>query len=209
MKLNVNDPKFFNQWRSLYSELTDEEQKELYNELEKKYPHQQHFTRSNYDLLFSRYPNKSILEAGGWKGELAQYCFSKYQIKSWKNIEVCQSAIDKTVPINGNYFVENPQKFDWFNDFSKISTKDIYDIFISAHTIEHLCDKHLIEMLEAISQIKVIMLEAPISRSQNDWHNYTGTHILNMGWNQIDDIMRGHGYNVEIINADCALYVKT
>ena len=198
--LDVNDPLVFDKWRELYHELTSEEQSAFYNALEVRFPHQQSFTLSNFQRFFNG-ESGHVLEVGGWKGELANHFVGNGLM--WTNIELCQNAIDKTVPKHLNYMVVKPIEYNWFNMFKH---GGIYSHFVSAHMIEHITDSQLQDMLNMIKGIKRVILEAPISNNENNWKGYFGTHILKMGWDQIDEIMKGYRYKVTVYNQHCHVY---
>ncbi len=202
-RLNLEDPKVWDVWRSLYSELTQEENIQFGYDINAIYPHQQSFTVSNYDLLFSRFPGRTVMEIGGWKGELAHYCLTRYPIKQWTNFEICQAAVEKTVPMTALPFsVVMPNRFDWFKDKRPVD----FDVCVAAHTIEHLSDEHLVDLVEHIKGTPIVMFEAPIQPAGDDWTGYQGTHILKMGWNGVNAAMRAAGYVPEQINQHCFLY---
>jgi hypothetical protein len=174
----------FDKWREEYDSLNHEQQRDFYNEIERYYPEQKSFTLSNYDYLFANYQDVSVTEIGGWKGELADYCLNKYFIKSWTNFEITSEAIKKSVCHDERY---NPVlvDFNWM-DNTTIET----DVCLASHVIEHLSDKDLIKLIKCIKS-KVILFEAPISQTENDWKGYPGTHILKMGWDKIDSLIDG------------------
>jgi len=203
--LDLDDPNVWDKWRELYSILTNEEWKEFFNRCEEKYPDQVHHDKSNYDKLFQRIPkNLYVLEMGGWKGELADYCFSKYKIEAWMNIDICSNAVNKSIPKRSNYIAICPGEFDWFNK----RREGNWDVFVSAHTIEHFSDDHVKQILNYINGIKYVMLEAPIKEEENDWLGYEGTHILKMGWKEINKLMSNNGYLIQNISPECYFYVR-
>lgn len=205
-RLNVEDSNVFDTWRELYSELTDAEQSQFYDDIEAKWPWQQHFHPEWFSKAFEDGRLVSVLEVGGWKGELASQMLAKFSnITSWHNIELCKKATDKTVPMSRLvYTFENPTAFTWFKE---PRTKDA-DIFISAHTIEHFIDSDLWDLLTWASGIRLICLEAPISFHQNDWKGYGGTHILKAGWAEIISFMDNLGYDSEMVSVHCFFFHK-
>lgn len=173
----------FNRWRERYDSLSDEEQLEFYNTIEKYYPEQKSFTLSNYDYLFSLFQGKNVIEIGGWKGELAKYCLEKYDIKSWTNFELCTGAIEKTVCKDERYKVFPVSFRFWRNmEFGE-------GIVLASHVIEHLSDKDFLEFAKKVKD-NILCFEAPISIKENNWSNYYGTHILKMGWDSIDELFK-------------------
>ncbi len=206
MKIDINDPNVFNQWRAAYDTMTDAEHLEFCNEAEAKWPNQQSFTYSNFEHLFKNnaLPNVSVIEIGGWKGELANKCLENFPIWRWANFDFCGAAIGKTVMTDKRYKAHLQNSPTWF----RRPRTEQFDVCVSAHMIEHLSDAHLIELLDWISGIPTVMFEAPISDGENNWHNYYGTHILKMGWNRINDEMQARGYDFDRINQHCFIYRK-
>jgi hypothetical protein len=207
MKLDLDDPYVFDKWRENYSVMTNQEHLEFCNRAEARFPSQQHFTASNFEALFR---DKSpwmprVLEIGGWKGELAQHCSSRFEIESWLNVDFCVAALQKTVDMGDflyRYGFSCPDTINWFNS---PRIRD-YEVCISSHTIEHLSDEHLLQLIDYISGIPMVMFEAPIGDVENDWRGYLGTHILKMGWNGVNEAMSSRGYEVERINEFCFFY---
>lgn len=212
-RLDINDPEVWNKWRELYDDLTDEEHAQFLNDSEAKYPSQKSFTVSNYDYLFEKIakPGCSVFEIGGWKGELAHYCLSKYAIKSWHNIDLCRSALEKTIPELKNddrYSTHAPEWFNWFA-YGPGGLLEPYDVCLSAHTIEHLSDHHLTQLIYYLTRrigVKTIVFEAPISNGTNSWNDYVGSHKLTMGWDIINCLFEIQGYSIERVNESCFLY---
>ena len=206
MRLNLEDPKVWDRWRDLYYVLTHDENIEFGNAIEAKYHNQNSYTVSNFDHLFKNCakPFSRVLEIGGWKGELAQHCLSKYTIISWLNVDMCKAAVDKSVCKDLRYLARFPNRFDWFEE----KRSDKFDICISAHAIEHLSDQHLEQLIKYISGIPLVIFEAPISMERNDWSGYQGTHILKYGWNDVNRVMAEHGYQFEKLNDFCFVYRK-
>jgi hypothetical protein len=215
-RLDIDDPQCWNKWRELYDSLTDEEHAQFLNDSESRYPSQKSFTFSNYEFLFDKLSKSpirksfdeydfSILEVGGWKGELAHQCFTRFGrlIKSWHNIDMCYEAIRKTVAMPFNYTTFCPKEFAWFSE----KKPQFADAFIAAHTIEHLSDRHLWQLLDFVAGIPYVILEAPISEHGNAWDDYVGTHILKAGWAQIRTYMIQKGYRSQQLNDSCAFFV--
>lgn len=204
-RLDVNDPNVFDKWRALYYDLTLEEQEQFGRDMEEKYPHQQSYTLSNFEHLFNRFPGCHVLEIGGWKGELADTCLKKFDIKGWHNIDYCRAAVEKSICHPARYSAYCPSNFFWF----KGDRSHMADIAIAAHVIEHLTDEDCFDLMRYLNGISRIMFEAPIAMNgETTWDGYIGTHILKMGWDKICDHMKSMGYSVEQINPHCFLFTK-
>lgn len=206
-RLDINDPQVFNKWRELYDDLTNEEQRDFANECEERFPTQTHFTKSNFETLFAGRKNVSVLEVGGWKGELAEHCISNYDIKYWRNIEFCTEAVRKGFKNSDKYIAVCPNEFDWFLQL-EMNLGLLYDVFVCTHTIEHLSDDHLMALLSHVSHIPTILLEAPITDDGEDFHDYFGTHKLASGWNWITGLMIARGYTCTKINDRCRIFQR-
>ncbi len=206
-RLEVKDPLVFDKWRDLYYDLTHDENIQFGYDMEAAYPGQASFNPLVFEQLFQRFPGfHRVLEIGGWKGELAHHCLSKFALANWTNIDMCKAAVEKTVPMGAlatKYNPIFPSSFEWFND----KRESGYDICISAHTIEHLTGKHLVSLIDYVKGIPVVMFEAPIPLTgRSDWKGYFGTHILELSWADINLEMEKRGYQVEKINDWCFLY---
>jgi hypothetical protein len=198
MRLDLENPKVWDRWRELYSDLTREENIEFGNAIEAKFPFQASYNFEIFKPLFRGVHRSRVLEIGGWKGELALQCFQNFEIDNWFNVDMCKAAIEKTLPALHRlpYLGFFPLEFDWFRD----KREDDYDVCVSAHAIEHLSDDHLKLLIKYISGIKTVQFESPICMDGQTWEGYVGTHILKMGWTAINDLMRAEGYKVLKIN---------
>ena len=212
-RLNINSPSVFDDWRSLYETLTTEEQKQFHNEIELKYPEQAHFHTENVDWLLSlmKVDNEAklfeIVEMGGWKGHLANYCINTkgYNISKWTNMELCENAINKSVFNDTRYIAIQPESFTWFEN-SKLKG----DCFISTHVIEHLSNKHFINLVDYLSEnnYNYVLFEAPLYSHDHNWNGYLGTHILGFGWESVIREMSVRGFELLHSGVDCKIFVK-
>lgn len=207
----LSDPKFWDRWRELYDSFSHEENIEIGNALEAAYPYQVSFNAELFENFFSAVlPGARVLEIGGWKGELAKHLLEKNPgIEHWHNVDMCRAAVLKTVPMGANshrYTSEFPGSFDWF----KTQRASAFDIAVSAHTIEHLSDAHLKDLIAFLAGIPLIVFEAPISKKSGaSWAGYPGTHILSMGWDEIETLMRARGYQATQLSPWAFSYALT
>lgn len=192
-RLDVSDPKVFDKWRELYSELTHEENIQFGYDMEKAYPHQASFNPAPIETVLAGLNRPRVFEVGGWKGELALHMFKKELVSEWTNFDMCKAAVEKTLPElkDYKYYPIFPTSFDWFG---REFTKPLCDIAISCHTIEHLTDSDLKKLITYLSITPKVLFEAPIGEGPSDWTGYQGTHILKMGWTEIDKAMAVHKY---------------
>jgi hypothetical protein len=191
----------FDKWRERYDTMTIDEQIAYHNELEARYPEQNHY---NYDkvkeaLALAHTPT-IVLEFGTWKGDLAKQAFNDFSIIDWYGIEICEAAIKSTKCDKVKYI--KPYKFDWFNDERTIEA----DVVIATHFIEHLSNEHFEQLAAYCKGVKVVHFESPLTDDGNEWVGYEGTHKLTIGWNKINEIMKDNGYELIINHPESKTY---
>ncbi len=81
-------------------------------------------------------------------------------------------------------------------------------MFVATHMIEHITAAQL-ELLIASIQAPYVYLEAPLPDHDGEqWHDYPGTHILEIGWPSVDALLRKYEFEVLEGQGDCRLYQK-
>lgn len=188
----------FDRWRAAYDRMSYADQVAFYNQVEVDHPHQVHFDASAFlAFLHEIAPGfrlMCVLEVGGWKGELAQAVLPQMVcIDEWVNYEVSERARDLSVCSDGRYFVIVPGDFAW-----NITLPDA-DVFVCSHTIEHIKARHLAALLDNLpDSIYYVGLQAPLPESETavDWSGYWGSHILEIGWAQVIEMMRERGFRL-------------
>lgn len=181
----------FNEWRDRYSKMSYDEQVQYHNLIEQQYPDQAHYTYDNVKQILS--DRIKVLEFGCWKADLAARAISEYNIKEWKGVEICTTAIEKTKCTANNFKYIVPKKFDWFN--TKVKPKA--DVIIATHFIEHLSNEHFEQLAEYCAGVPLIYFESPLSNEGESWDGYIGTHKLNYGWDKVNEIMKSKGYFIK------------
>lgn len=191
----------FDKWRERYNTMTVDEQVAYHNELEERYPEQNHYNYDNVKEALTLVDKPTIvLEFGTWKGDLAAQAFKDFNIIKWVGIEICENAIAKTKCNKVDYI--KPTKFDWFYD--KRTTEA--DIVIATHFIEHLSNEHFNQLIKYCKGIKYIHLESPLTDEGNEWNGYVGTHKLTIGWNKVNEILKENGYSLIIDKPESKTY---
>jgi hypothetical protein len=196
----------FDQWRTGYGSRTIEQEIEYHNDLERRYPDQAHYNLKAAKEAFSTCMPHQVIEAGAWKGDLAKAILSENaKIKSWTAYEICTEAIRKTVCTDSRFTYILPEKFNWFlyeQVFSDI------DMFLATHFIEHLSNTDLVSLTKALraANVRSIYFEAPLTDEGSTWEGYEGTHMLEMGWNEIERLLPG--YYEHTLAPGCKLYIK-
>ena len=192
--MNVAD---FDAWRERYDDMTYEEMADFYDAVETDHPLQKAFNADAFHR-FLGYTIKAlgridVLEIGGWKGELAKEMLEKLgAIGDWCNVEICWRAVEKSVVVP-KYVAMKPVDFPWNIQLPNA------DVFVAAHFIEHIKEREfelLLGDLSVSDTVRYIGIQAPIPESGEgvDWTGYHGTHILEIGWEQVSTLLLGYGF---------------
>jgi hypothetical protein len=186
-------------WRSEHASMTFADQQEFYGSVAVAHPHQQCFdlphARSTFDhisgligFLPPDWPGLNVIELGGWDGALADALVSRDDISSWTNYDLAEVP---QVCTSTKYRLEVLSDYFWNRNLTYVP-----DVFVACHTIEHLTGAEL-EQLFDVLQVKFIYLQAPIvKQSGQTWNGYVGSHILELGWDAIDELLVARGYVV-------------
>lgn len=199
----------FDNWRKEYDNLSYSQQQAFYTQMVKDHPDQSQHNKEvvSYFLNSIDAPYLSVLEMGGWNGELAQDMLFKHpNILRWDNYEITHYAQEWSICKDSRYSVNIPNDFIW-----NIVLPEHYNIFLSSHTIEHIKGKDFITLIENLPQtIQYIYLEAPISLSSTnrDWTGDFSTHILELGWKQITEILKEKGFERYVASKHVRTYRK-
>jgi len=184
----------WDKWRADYDSMTYDQMREFYNNLEKKYPDQNTYSPElsvylrELPINISNHHKLSVLEIGGWKGELADDVLEETdQIFLWKNLEICPAAVKNPICVNQRYYPECPDDFIWnLND--EFGTR--FNILVASHVLEHMKAWQIIRFLKKNHGFDYICMETP----HGNWNHYNGSHILDLTKEQLDDLIIGFGY---------------
>jgi len=195
----------FDKWRLEYDTMTYEQQVAYHNDLESRYPEQNHFNYNNVFQAIASLPNLltqvRVLEFGTWKGDLAKKCMEDFaKIKVWYGIEICDAAIANTKSDRVLYI--KPSRFDWFAEKREIDC----DIIIATHFIEHISNFHFEQLAEYCKGVGLVHFESPLTDEGREWGGCEATHKLTMGWNKINEIMANNGFDLFINHPESKTY---
>lgn len=183
----------FDKWRESYETMSLEEQVEYHNNIFKVYPNQAHYNYAIVSEFLELAKPNNVLEFGCWQGDLANTALYRFSdIESWKGIEICQAAIDKTNAINPKFEYIIPTKFNWFEDKRNIKA----DTIIATHFIEHLSNPHFEQLVKYCKGAKWIYFECPITEDGQTWEGDVSTHKLEYGWKDVARLMEEQGYSI-------------
>lgn len=169
--------------------MTDAEHFAFIDECEVAFPKQVHFSHEGISQWLSG-SNEAVIEIGGWKGEAAEFALANYPIESWTNIDICRNALNGSVCTDPRYKPIMAQSFRWWEgDHGFTQTRAV-----AAHTIEHLSAADVAGLVASLASVRSWYIEAPIANEPTDWSGYHGSHILEVGWNGVDEIFARHGF---------------
>jgi hypothetical protein len=203
----------WNDWRKNYRAMTFDHQKKFYDLVLTMHPHQQAFNIGAVFNFLARIRGPlSVIEFGGYKGELARIillaeCYNKKIIK-WTNVEITTLA-KETVCLDEKYHVEVLDNWLWK---TPLLSNNGYNTFLSSHTIEHLSGDDLRKLINwlAGTSIEYIYLEAPLVDDDTNysWNDYVGSHILELGWKQVIELMDRAGFVLFYSMEDARFFQK-
>lgn len=193
----------FDLWRDRYGTMTDDERRAWDARCFRHYPEQAHG-----DLkAIQRFTQGGghVVEVGGWRGDHAAACLaSNPAISSWTNIEFCREAAESPRTSDPRYRVVVPPGFRWWNEGVVLTG----DRLVLSHVIEHLSEADLRGLLRAAAAIPRVYAEAPLSLSGENWAGYLGTHILPIGWLEVENLFRDHGFGVDLHLPDARIFAR-
>ena len=195
----------FNIWRNRYDYALYQEQESFYDMIYDHFPYQlQYNYQAIKTFLFTLHDRAlSILEIGGWHGEMAFAMLNQFSnIVFWNNIEICKKARALPVGQDPRYLSPELKDFAWNFNLDRH-----YDLFIASHLIEHLKKSDLEKLLNVVDSIECLYFDSPLPKETKsiNWSNYPGSHIIEVGWNELSGIVKGHGY--QSIVEDGSVYI--
>lgn len=187
----------FNRYRRLYDSFSFDYKKKITNKWLRQYPEQAHFNYIPIKNWLDNIVEKpvSVLEIGGWRGDLAVLALSTSDyIKLWHNYDLIklnsyQKCYDKRYKL-----------ISLDDDLWHLSLTTEYNALIATHVIEHLKWKELNELINWIPvSIRTVLFEAPLPASNGniDWKGDHSSHILEKGWEQVIHLMESHRFKVD------------
>lgn len=198
---------YCDRWRANYRTMAYAEHQNAYDEILSAHPKQAGW---DAEALIERmisigavHGPLKVLEFGGWRGGLAHEIFKAsdfmgtkgtFEIESWANVEITPLAHEEVECDDPRYSVFVPDRFLW-----ELQMDFGANLFVSSHTIEHITAEHLEKLFRWLSpDIKYMFLQAPLPHSciNNTWEGYGGTHILEVGWIQVTEMLSRMGWDL-------------
>lgn len=176
----------FDVWRREYDTLSFEDHKRYYEDWARRFPCQQSWNLKYAQEFMDRFQPRTVIELGGWDGSLAAALIPGNFVLSWRNYDL----------------IEVPQVCELNQYELRVLDQPLWecgplfaDAFVATHTIEHLKAREL-ELLIPKLNVTSCLVEAPIERRGREWWGYEGSHILEIGWDGVDDIFAQSGFEV-------------
>lgn len=176
-------------WRAKYETLDVTGQQAAYDEAFAEDRNQARFDDDTLRAFLDHIGRPvSVVELGGWDGELAAAIFARTngQVRRWRNYEISPKAVEATVCNDDRYQAEAPEHFYW-------ETRHEADLFVASHVIEHLSLDHVRATLDA-TDCRYVFLQAPLDDGPTDWTGYDGGHVLEVGWTGLTDELEARGF---------------
>ncbi len=183
--------RYFDEWRERYDALTFHDVQRAYKQISRVFPDQRHFHSEPLKRFLSDFPSRlSVCELGGWDGGLASEIFEAgANVAYWRNYDVADIPSVCDDPRYSVWLLH-----DWFWNQE---LPDVFDLFVSTHTIEHLSTRQfelVIQKLSSLPRLKAIYLEAPLRENGQNWKGELCNHILTIGWGRVREMMRSYGW---------------
>lgn len=172
-------------WRAHYPKSTFAEQQAFYAQATLDHPNQRDFDVNACDafLLLAR-PFK-VVEVGGFDGALADAMLRRFGgISVWWNNEISPTVVP--VALDPRYWHNTLDDWPWFIDLHG-------DALILSHVVEHMLSEEFEQLVESFDG-DWIYLDVPVGEEAENWDGYDGSHILEVGWGWLHEILSDHGF---------------
>lgn len=184
----------FDQWRADYPTQTVAGHAALYDKRFLEKPESHSCSPRGVRSFLDQFGNKpiTVAEIGGRNGALAKLALaSNLKIERWINYEISGEALARPATKDTRYDARLMLDFRWW----KKEPIEGHGLVLS-HVIEHLADDDFRGLVAAIPKnIKGVHVQAPIPmRGPMDWTGYFCSHILTMGWVEVNEVFEEHGF---------------
>lgn len=174
-------------WRAGHGSLSFLDNQKFASDFYQICQEQQFYNPTHFDRYINEYKPRTVVEIGGWRGELANDMLPGSEIASWTNYEICQEAVRDSVCKDERYHPVALTDYLW--NGPRINA----DAFIATHVIEHLSAEELAKLVSLLD-VKTIYFEAPLLEPGQTWDGYEGSHINQYSWDDVHELMRVSGY---------------
>ena len=190
----------WDEWRNNYDIMTYQEHVIFYDNVYSLYPNQKHVHKDYVKSFLSSFISNtsSIIEIGGWDGDLAVDMLSFFRLNNnWINFDICRQAIFNSKK-HSNYCGLHPSDWVWDIPLPKS------DLCILAHVLEHMRLSQITLLIRKLLSIgvKSFYIECPIKDEPINWLGRENSHIIECGWIKLNEILMEFGlkfYKVDTI----------
>jgi len=184
-------------YREHYPNLSFQDIQWLHNEWFRYFPKQDKYNLGKMVSCFETFipwtKLSKVLELGCHVGSLALAMLSRYPgIDSWTGLDISETAIENSIRPDKRY---HPYCLSgWFYE---MELPEEYDLFISAHTLEHMPFGEVKKCLaHAASKCPYMILEVPFDKTkQGNWKGHKSSHVLNASREDVEQHLKSLGYN--------------
>jgi hypothetical protein len=174
-------------WRRGYDTMTVADQKAAYSEIWRVAREQSHFNADRLAEVIAERKPRTVVELGGWDGECAGLMLDRFPfVERWVNVEICPEAAAHFH--HHRYTAVCEDIWPWEREWHA-------DLFVTSHTIEHLKALDLSRLIAKV-HAPSMYLDSPLTDQPQNWWGSSTTHILELGWPQVDEICARYGYQL-------------
>ena len=195
-------------YRKKYDSLSFRSKIKKANKWLKLYPEQGHFNLTPINYWLENIVDRpvSVLEIGGWRGDLAEKVLLSFEhINLWHNYDLIkQNSYQKC---HDNRYKLISMEEDLWHMFLKFE----YNALIATHMIEHINWKEFIELINWIPEsIRTVLFEAPLPASNEkiNWKGDYSSHVLEKGWEQVITEMKRHRFSVDYSEGNTFIFKR-
>lgn len=190
-----NEWRLFDKWREQYDTMSLQDQTDFHSEFYKRWTVvHQHGDDRPVDAFFNMFHGEPVrvLEIGGWDGAAAARILPKHgSILEWLNVEICLEAVQNAVVTDERYVAIRPVEWPW--DMGEWAN---YSVLFMQHVAEHMKFDQFKSLVGACVDAEWVFVQSPLPMGAPDWTGYPGCHIIEVGWEAIDEFMSESGFDL-------------
>lgn len=186
-------------WRARYAHMSYAEHVEFYDTVAAAHPSQQHYPLAVL-APWLRQVQGGVVELGGWRGELARDILAATPtITGWHNHEVCRWAATNPATTDPRYTATVDDCWLW--EQGPLTGA----MFVASHALEHLSDAHVAALVAQLRTHQVLVC-SPLEHAGQTWGAYHGSHMLQLGWEGLGELLGRQGYTLVWGNGVAGMY---
>jgi len=173
-------------WRAEYDTMSFADQQAFYQRVADLHPEQRSANIPRAHAAFDGIGGEdlTVVELGGWDGTLAASMLTRGDVCGWTNFDIV-GVPQRCARLEYHLIVLDDHLWNVYEPFG--------DVFVATHTIEHLKARELKLLFDCL-RVDWIYLEAPLDDGPRDWAGYPGSHVLEIGWDGVNDLLSERGW---------------